>query len=342
MILTSKISGRILISVILSLVFFSVTSASADENSNAKKTYKMMLRYPITIPFKYSCAEKTDVTRQMIPEKTKKSDSKDSKTDTAQFVFQRKVATHFTLLNKDLPRDGFSNYIVKLDSIDHSITTNGKTKQFSTNNGDLIKSWNEDLEQYNIPVSREFAYVVTSYDEFADIIDDSDINATRTQIDTSRNLKAADRCLWKTALSDERFYQLTDVKKIEFPSKRMEEDSTWISPIEFQVEGVTIFDTIEVKFTEERGKYLFMEAKFSPRYFVRDSLIEYGFRDVIAIPDSVKLNCVFKLELTPNNTVDSATITAEGNIGFSLIDGRKFVDAIKTETQWTRLGQYNW
>lgn len=339
--LNKLLSASFLPAILAVLMLCSAVSANA-ENEASKKTYKMMIRYPITIPFKYSCVEKTDVARQMIKEKSEKAAAKESASDTAKFYFQRRVATNFTLFNKDLPKDGFSNYVIRTDSINHTITANGKTKHFDTNSGDLMANWNDDLEQYSIPVSREFTYLVTPYDEFADIINDKDILDNRRQVDSSKSMKAADRCLWRTSLADERLYQITDIKKIEFPTKRIEEDSSWLSPIEFQIEGVTIFDTVSVKFTQEKGRFLFMEAKFSPRYFSRDSVIEYGFRNAAAIPDSVKLNCVFKLVLTPTNTVDSSSLTAEGNIGFTLTDGRKFVDAVKSDFQWVKLGQYNW
>ena len=69
-------------------------------------------------------------------------------------------------------------------------------------------------------------------------------------------------------------------------------DTVWRSPIEFQISGVTIFDSVDVKFVDERGRYKFLEATFKSEKFAKDPVVLYGFRDQIAEPQKVNLDCL--------------------------------------------------
>lgn len=303
----------------------SICRASEDN----RPTYKFFLNYPLVTPFKYSCIEQSQVKRGI----------KDAK----GYEFERTAALHFTMMLKDMPNEGISRYMIRTDSINHSITRDAVTKQFDTNNGDMVHNWNDDLEQYSIPMSQEFEYIISPYYEYAGIVADEGRQKQINSLDsTGKTMKKTDYCMWKNSLSDDRLYHVTDVKKIEFPYGRLPVDTVWRSPIEFQISGVTIFDSVEVKFVDERGRYKFLEATFKAEKFAKDPVVIYGFRDQIAEPQKVNLDCTFKMELSPASTVENTTITAVGTVEFKLDDGRIVTDTVDTKLTWVKLGQYEY
>ena len=317
---------KTIILLCVACVLFSSSNATSQEN---KLDYLLRFKYPVNIFFVYSCTEQTHVARKL------------STGDTSSF--NRKSQLFFTFRENDLPNDGFQKIEVKTDSLNHFFESKKNKWEFNSNRSDIIATWNEDLEQYQIPLSRTFTYSISPYYEFADLKPDEPLQGAIKTIDEPRTkLEGADYVLWKNSLSDERFYHLTDMKKVEFPAKKIEMFSVWSSPIEFQVSGVTFYDTVNVKLVEEKGGYLFLEAKFKPKRFVKDSVVVYGYRDQAVAPKSADLDCTFNLTVTPYNTIDEAKITAVGSIIFSGANKLEFTDKIDSKYFWLLNQQYNY
>lgn len=306
-----------------------VATISNAHSTDETLLYGLQFKYPLNIPFKYSCVEKSQVNRKVVGGE--------------DFEFKRDVASVFTFVMANIPSDGFQKIKVKMDSINHTIITKEKTKHFETMGGDLIKNWNDDLEQYNIPLSRSFTYIISPYYEFADLQPDEELKRVRAEVAEGANtMKKSDYVLWTNSLSNERYYHLTDLKKIELPAGKIAKDSIWISPIEFQVSGVTFFDSVRVRFVEERGGYLFLESKFSINKFSKEPVIVYGYRNSVSTPVEAELECKFNLTISPFHTVDDASLTANGSIKFKTDDSIEFVDSIDTKYQWKFYGRYNY
>lgn len=315
---------------ILWVIIASILLSSADANSQENKlTYLLRFKYPVNIFYVYSCTEESNVARKL------------STGDSTKF--NRKSEMYYTFRENDLPKDGFQKIEVKTDSLIHSCEFKGKKWEYNSNTSDIITSWNEDLEQYQIPLSRTFEYSVSPYFEFADLIPSEALDGTILSLDAPKSkLEGADYALWKSSLSNERFYHLTDMKKIEFPPKKVEMFATWTSPIEFQVSGVTLYDTVTVKLIDEKAGYLFLEAKFKPKNFVKDSMVVLGYRNQAVVPVSADLECTFNLTVSPHNTIDEAQLTAIGSIKFTGANQLEFTDKINSKYFWKKHQQYNY
>ena len=304
------------------------SNLSAQES---KLTHRAVCKYPTNISFKYSCSEQTNTER--INEKKE------------NFVFNRSSETFFSMRNTELSKSEFQKIEVKTDSIHHTLEAGGKKWYYHTRVADIVSAWNEDVEQYQIPMSRTFDYWISPYFEFADLIPIKQLEIDRNDIEKSKaKMSASDYLIWRNSLSDERLYHLTDVKKIEFPVNRMPKDTVWNSPIEFQVNGVTFYDTVQVKFADERGGYIFMETSFKAKRFLKDSVIIYGYRQQPVQAVDADLDCTYKLTITPQGTIEDAVLEATGYIKFAYKSESivEFTDKIKTKTIWKQLGRYNW
>ncbi len=311
---------------VLMLLFIGVDSAAED----GKLTYKLIMKYPTNISFKYSYNEQSSVKRTIADEKSE---------------FKRNSTTFFTLMNTELQNSSIQKLEIKTDSIVHKIANDSGEVAFTTKGFELEGLRNEDIEQYRLPVSREFSLIVSPYYEVADLKPSVALDLARIKLEKQKSKTApADYYLWKNSLADERLYHITDIKKINLPLTRIELDTTWESPIEFQIAGVTFYDTVKVKVSDERGAYLFLESEFKADKFLKDPQIIYGFRDKPVIPTESDLNCIFKLTITPQGTIDDATMDVNGKIKFKTMDKEaiEIEDTIQSVLKWKLMGRYNW
>lgn len=315
-------------SVISILVLFLAINATAQDK---KLTYKLSMKYPTNISFKYSYNEQSGVKRTV------------GKSD--EFKFKRNSTAYLTLSNSELSSSSIQKLEIKTDSIVHKIANDSGEVVFTTKGFELNSLRNDDVEQYRLPISREFTLIVSPYYEVADLNPSTALKLDRNKIETHKNtMPIEDYYLWKKSLADERLYHIADLKKINFPLSRIEKDSLWETPIEYQISGVTFYDTVKVKIKEERGAYLFLESEFKADKFLKDPQIIYGFRDKPVIPTNSDLNCIFKLTITPEGTIDDASIEANGTITFKTMDkdSVEIKDKINTILTWKLMGRYNW
>lgn len=319
---------RKIISIISVLLVFLTVDSMAQES---KLTYRLFMKYPSNISFKYSYNEQSKVVRTV-------SNSEKSE-------FKRTSTTYFTLINSELSSASIQKLEIKTDSISHEIANDSGKVVFATKDFDLNSLRNDDVAQYMLPISREFSLIISPYNEVADLKPSVALDVSRKKLEDQKSKMSADEYfLWKNALADEKFYHIADLKKINFPLTRIEKDTLWETPIEFQISGVTFYDTVKVKIKEERGAYLFLESEFKADKFLKDPQIIYGFRNMPVTPTKSDLNCIFKLTITPEGTIDDATIEANGKITFKTMENKpvEIEDNINTILNWKLMGRYNW
>jgi hypothetical protein len=312
--------------IILAAIALSVNYGKA---ADGELTYKLNLKYPINVSFVYNCLENTKVERSF-------SDGKKTK-------FERISDLYFTHRLRDFPYEGgFIDLSVSTDSLKHTLINDKGKHTFNSMSGNPIEGWNEDAEQYSIPMSRTYKFVINPYFEFTDIKGDK-LNNERKDLESNKDrMEESSAIMWTNALSNERLYHLTDPKKIEFLGGNLKKDTTWLSPIEFQFGGLTFYDTVQVKFLGERGGYLFLESKFNAKKFVKTPTILYGLRKEPVSADSANANCTFSLTMNSRGNVEDATLEVKGNIWYKGNKGSVFADVIESKFVWKRQSQWNY
>lgn len=171
--------------------------------------------------------------------------------DSSTLEFQRIVSYYFTIMQPDPPKDGFSQVEVSIDSINYKFIEGKNVYEFSNIETSSPSVFNfEDFKTYSIPMSMQFEITYSPYGEVAKI-DGERLREKRSYIE---KLKASipDSIWyynWSDGLSDQRLKQICDVIKLTYPVNPVYRDSIWYSPIELQIDGINVHDTLELRTT---------------------------------------------------------------------------------------------
>ncbi len=257
--------------------------------------------------------------------------------DSSTVKYTRNMIYYLTLVQPDPPVDGFSRVEVSIDSIYYRFQEGQKVYEFSSienSNPNVFKF--EDFQTYSIPMSMEFTIVYSPYGEVAKI-EGERLLEKRRYIDT---LKATipDSIWyfnWVDGLSDSRLKQIADVIKITFPINPVYKDSIWSSPIELQIDGINVIDTLDLKCTG------FFNNKYSIEGVFKNPSLEwkktkfYGIK-TLSFPHKIaRGQGVFKQILSAAGLVQSLNI----NLDLEIFVGEKsenilFTEKIKKNLKW--------
>lgn len=165
--------------------------------------------------------------------------------------FQRIISYYLTIMQPDPPKDGFSKVEISIDSIYYKFIEGENVYHFSnieTANPSVFKF--EDFQTYSVPMSMQFELTYSPYGEIAKIEGDR-LAEKKNYIELLKN-SIPDSIWyynWTDGLSDIRLKHIGDVIKLIYPITPIYRDSIWYSPIELQIDGIHIIDTVELKVT---------------------------------------------------------------------------------------------
>ncbi|MCX7909660.1 MAG: hypothetical protein N2560_09125 [Ignavibacteria bacterium] len=171
--------------------------------------------------------------------------------DSSVREFQRIIRYFLTIMQPDSPKDGFSKVEISIDSINYRFIEGNKVYEFTnieTSNPNVFKF--DDFQTYNIPMSMQFVIVYSPYGEVARI-EGERLLEKRAYIEQLKN-SIPDSIWyynWTDGLSDNRLKFIGDVIKLLYPVNPVYRDSVWYSPLELQIDGILILDTVELRAT---------------------------------------------------------------------------------------------
>lgn len=265
--------------------------------------------------------------------------------DSSIVKYSRNMIYYFTLMQPDRPIEGFSRVEVSIDSIYYRFQEGQNVYEFSrieNSNPNVFKF--EDFQTYSIPMSMEFTIIYSPYGEVAKI-EGERLFEKRRFIDTLKatNPDSIWYFNWVDGLSDSRLKQIADVIKITFPLNPVYKDSIWSSPIELQIEGINIFDSLELKCTGFFNnnysiigsfKNLRSEWKKTKFYGIKTLSLPYkfvggkgGFEQILSTGGLVQsLNINLNLEIVVGEKAENILFTEKikKNLKWEMVKSFKF------------------
>ena len=309
------------------------SQAQKSDNKEEKKvdntpTYTLFLKYPLNTFVIYKYSEISKIQRM----KNEKA---------IDLSYERNADYYFRQRMSKFVKEGFTDLTIGIDSLKYSFVKDGKTTTFSSTISDDIFKWNEDIEQYFIPMNRNFNIVINPYLEISDLngeMIEKDRNLVKDTKDVS---KPEDIVLWENSLADDRLLQISDPKKINFVKGEIKMDSSWKTNISYQLEGFTFNDTIVAKLVDQRGGFLFVESNFVPKVFDKTPSIIYGKRKSPAYIDSTDLSAKIVVTMSPYGLVDETLFQIRGKL--MLHDANEsFIEMVDVTYKWKQLGQWEY
>lgn len=299
-------------------------------NDDNRLTYKIIFNYNDGHVYKYIYNEKTEIKREFA--------------DKSKLEFSRDSKMYFHLKNYESSKGGFETVTVVMDSLRHDLDSAKKRQwKFFSRDENFMNHWNQDVAIYNMNSGLDYKYVISPYFEIADILPGENMKQVIMQIDSFRtDMRPEKFLMFRNALSKAGINQISDVKKINYPVRRVVKDSVWRSGIELVIGGVQFNDSVDVKFLGEKGGFYKMEAEFKLSQFIKNQIVLYGTKTNITEPLSADLTCKMTFEVSALGRVEATILTAEGTITYIDQENKQFTDKIKTKMSWTADGRYEY
>jgi hypothetical protein len=171
--------------------------------------------------------------------------------DSSTKEYQRIITYYLTLMQPDSPKEGFSRVEVSIDSLKYKFIDGEKVYEFSDIDRatpDILKF--DDFLTYSVPMSLNFEIIYSPYGETAKIQGER-LEEKRKYVEQLKPTIPDSIWYynWTDGLSDQRLKQIGEVIKLSYPLSPVYRDSFWLSPIELQIDGINIVDTLELKAT---------------------------------------------------------------------------------------------
>lgn len=184
--------------------------------------------------------------------------------DSSKSYFQRIINYFMTLVQRDDPKDGFAKIEVYIDSITYKFIENDKVYEFiniETSSPTIFKF--EDFQTYSVPMSMQFEITYSPYGEVAKI-EGERLSEKRSYIEQLKPTIPDSIWYynWSDGLSEQRLKYIGDVIKLVYPINPIYRDSIWHSPIELQIDGINLIDTVELKATGFNNNQYQIVGKF--------------------------------------------------------------------------------
>lgn len=305
-------------------------SALIAEEPEERLTHKIIFNYNDGHVYKYIYNEKTDIKREFADKK--------------KLEFSRDSKMYFHYKSFETSKEGFETITVAMDSLRHDLDSAKKRQwNFFSRDENFMNHWNADVAIYNVNSGMDYKYVISPYYDIADIVPGPNMKHVIMQIDSfSADMRPDKFLMFRNALGRAGLNQISDVKKINYPVKRVAKDSVWRSGIELVIGGVQFYDSVDVKFLGEKGGFYEIEAEFNLRQFIKNQLVLYGTQTRICEPLSADVTCKMTFMVSALGRVELTTLNAEGSITYIDETNKQFTDKIKTKMSWTADGRYEY
>ena len=256
---------------ILTLVLafsFSVSQAFADkEKENEKVTYRLRYKYPMSVTNVYKMVENTSVTRQY--------------KDSTSLKYERTVNYFYTIKQLVKMDDNFVKVHVTLDSLQYSFKDGDALFEFDSQSEAQGSINFDDLNDYLIPLSKEFDMTYSPYGEVIKVEGGNLDNLIQyIKKATSEQMDSLDQQYWLNMLSLNRLQYIVDPIKLTVPSTPATKDSVWLSTPLYCVDGIYFKDTVSTHIAKVVSNYFDIESEFEDFSFVPGDYKFYGIKDL--------------------------------------------------------------
>lgn len=316
---------------LLSVTFFSTQDIIAQpaKGEEGKKviTYKIDCFFPVTIRNHYSYSEKTEVTRIY--------------SDDSEIKFSRELTFFFDVKAPGQSRDGFTILDISIDSMHYKYIKDNLTYEYNSQNSIPGNFKIMDFLATIVPLGKFFFLTYSPYGNVSKIEGEELLYFINSLKKKEKSMDPINKYIWMEGVSTNRLKHITDMKKINYPSYAIAEDSTFITPLTFQLNHINIQDTVEMKFESVSNGYMKFIGKIGD---VETTTKQARFEDIddnfVEIID-LKANGIITTELaprgTPEETIIDLNIQVKGKIKKEI-----FIEKVKTKMKWQLLGQWQY
>ncbi|MCX7879280.1 MAG: hypothetical protein N2517_01305 [Ignavibacteria bacterium] len=260
--------------------------------------------------------------------------------DSSIIEYKRIITYFMTLFQPDPPKDGFAKVEVSIDSMHYKFIEGEKTYEFiniEVSDPNILKF--EDFQAMSIPMGKEFTIIYSPYGEVAKI-EGEKLDYYKDYVEQLKPHVRDTMSIfnWTEGLSTPRLKHIADVFKIQYPLKYVYRDSIWFSPIEMQIEGINLSDTLELKVTGFLNNKYYIEGKFSKPFVIYKPTRFYGLQNLSLPYNLVDAKGKIDLKLNAGGSVQEMTITLEANLDVG--SPKIFQQTIQQILKWDLIKSY--
>lgn len=322
---------KLRIFIVLLIMVVTVPLLAQENPTGDKEVYKPLKflpiqRFPIGILHVYRYTDTTEVIKYL--------------PDSTQTSYKRVVTHFFTLKQVNPAKDGFVTLEVSMDSTRYYLKE-GNAELYWDSQDDKSGGINmQDLKYATVPLGHYFDMTISPYGEIAKISGENVdwyfgyLNKYADQLNDS-----VEKFIWYDGMSMKRIAQITDVKKIDFPSEKIAVDSVWRTPFAIQVENINFVDTAKAKIMKIEDGYMTIEADANNLRALPGNYLFYNIKDMLLPVLKNKGVGKYIITLNPRGNIEKATANCLINLEIP-VHNDIFKLKIKSSMSWDLLGMY--
>jgi hypothetical protein len=319
----------IIMSKFLLIALFLVSASvlmQADEKKKVVRKYKFRVDRPV----------KSDIIYQMTDESIVERTYSDGQT----MDYHRKVDYFFSQKVFGDPKNNLLNVTYSIDSVRYYFKDGPKVVRVNTAADENNASTFEDFKVVSPSIGRKFDFVYSEYGDIANVeseqFDELLIELNKESM--ARALGEVGKHLWITGIGDSRLRQVCDVPKIMMMKEKKELDSTWESPLYFEVNFLEFFAKPDCRIADyKNGKYVF-DAVFDKSQFNDKSYYFFKTGSLCKIEDAEADGAAI-IYFDKFGLLDRMEMNVEATVKAS-VGKEVFTEKIKSNQTWQALKKY--
>lgn len=319
-----------LFSIILLFVLFIVplNLFSQSDPVKGKKSdfsFKIAQKYTENSPYVYHYIQR-DTVRRVFSDKSEK-------------IYLRDVDYYITITAENPPQDGFLTITINIDSMTYRLKDGEAEFKFSSQEklgGSGIEF--DDMEFYNASLGRMFDLTLSPYGKVSSLGGEQLEWIRDYVLQGKGKISEKKMYIWDRALSDKNLAFITDIRKFEVPLGYLKIDTSWVSPLNFELNGLSYQGDVTALITDFETGHAHISAKLDSLSCNQEKSLFYGINELVDIVDS-KLKGTYTVDINNNGSVDIASLKAEIETD-ARIKKEYFKEYTHTEIKWILLGRY--
>ena len=313
------------LALIANLAINAYAQPQANDNPAKDIAIKLGIKYMVGVYNSYKFIETTEVWRQY--------------KDSSVKHYKRDINYYFLQFAKDPPEDGFQSVNVSMDTLVYKFTDENESVEFDSRGAKFKPVTFADCIAQSAALGKSFNMIYSPYGEVAKI-ESEDFNWLREYIET--NMKSKDslkKFNWLDGISNERVKHITNIYKFRTPFYPVKKDSLWKSPFEIQMDGVTFFDSADVKLSDFNGGSNTVSATIKKLTNSSKDAYFYGISQIAQVDSVVSGKGTYFYTLNPNSSIEHAE--ADFQVDFKgHAANQPFTEKVKSKIFWILLRQY--
>jgi hypothetical protein len=323
-----KIAGFIISLLFINGVINNLDAQDKPESAKAAEpvTYFPIHKFPSAIQHVYMFTDSTEVTRTM--------------PDSSKVKYFRALTYFFTVTQNESPKDGFVTVEVTIDSTRYYIKE-GKAEIYWDSQDESAGGINmTDLMYATVPLGKYYNMTYSPYGEVAKIsgekldeyFDYLNKNFQNTTDDFTK-------FIWYDGASLTRLANISNVRKINFPEKKVEMDSVWKTPFGMQFDFINFMDTVSARIVDVANGETTIEAISTSTDVLPGNYIFYGIKEKLLPVNKATGNGKYRISLSPRGAVRRASADFDLKLEIP-VQREVFSISVKSKVNWTMMGQF--